>query len=256
MACALPPSGSGGCPTRAAAGQVILVDWRSMRYIRNTSYVHMGDRLRRRRRSQRVLVTVGLCLASASAWASTSPAEAHAESARAGAHVARLRAELDESRGELDAAQAQLDRWSRIFHYSSRYGVTADLATMIYDVALDEEIEPELAFRLVDVESEFNPRATSPVGAIGLTQVMPATARYFQKDVTRDELYDERTNLRIGFRYLRALMRERDGDVRLALLVYNRGPVAVAASERLGRDPSNGYDRAIMKGYTGRGVAE
>ena len=227
-----------------------------MLYIGQSSYVHMGDRLRRRRRSQRVLVAVGLCVASASAWASTSPAEAHAETARAGADVERLRADLDATRGELGMAQAQLDRWSRIFHYASRYDISADLATSIFDIARAEGIEPELAFRLVNAESEFNPRATSPVGAVGLAQVMPATARYFDSEITREGLYDVRTNLRIGFRYLRTLVREQGGDVKLALLVYNRGPVAVAASQRLGVDPSNGYDRAIMKGYTGRGVAD
>ena len=227
-----------------------------MLYIRQTSYVHMGDRVRSRRRSQRVLVAVGLCVASASAWVSTSPAEAHAETARAGADVARLRADLDATRGDLDAAQAQLDRWSRIFHYSSRYNVSADLATSIFDVATAEGIEPELAFRLVKAESEFNPRATSPVGAVGLTQVMPATARYFDRDITREALYDERTNLRIGFRYLRTLLREQRGNVKLALLVYNRGPVAVEASQRLGLDPSNGYERAIMRGYKGTGVID
>jgi soluble lytic murein transglycosylase-like protein len=94
------------------------------------------------------------------------------------------------------------------------------------------------------------------VGAVGLTQLMPATARYFDRAATRDRLYDERTNLRIGFRYLRTLVRDFRGNVRLALLAYNRGPVAVAASRRRGEDPSNGYDRAIMKGYKGRGVTD
>ena len=226
-----------------------------MRHMRNTSYVHMGDRLRRRRRTQRALIAVGLCVVSATAWASRAPVEAHAETAPA-EEAMRLRTELDATRGELDLAQTQLDRWSRIFTYSTRYNVRAELATSVYDIALAEGIEPELGFRLVQAESEFNPRATSPVGAIGLTQVMPETARYFAKGITREALYDESTNLRIGFRYLRALVREQKGDVKLALLVYNRGPVAVEASRRKGRDPSNGYDVAIMKGYTGRGVTD
>jgi soluble lytic murein transglycosylase-like protein len=228
-----------------------------MRHTRNTSYVHMGDRVRRRRRAQRALVAVGLCVASATAWASRSPTEAHAEtSTTRHDDITRLRTELDATRGELELAQAQLDRWSEIFTYSSRYNIGADLATSVYDVALAEGIEPDLGFRLVRAESEFNPRATSPVGAVGLTQVMPATARYFEKGITRERLYDRHTNLRIGFRYLRTLVREQKGNVRLALLVYNRGPVAVEASRRRGVDPSNGYDRNIMKGYTGRGVTD
>ena len=46
------------------------------------------------------------------------------------------------------------------------------------DIALAEGIDPEIAFELVRVESRFNPRAVSPVGARGLTQVMPRTARW------------------------------------------------------------------------------
>lgn len=188
------------------------------------------------------------------------PTEAKAEAPRfpvvIGSEAVRLRAELESARGELDLANARLDRWHRIFGFSSTYRVGADLATSIYDIALAEGIEPDLAFRLVRVESQFNERATSPVGAIGLTQLMLPTARYFQKGISRDDLYDRNTNLRIGFRYLRTLIREQKGNVQLALLVYNRGPVAVANSREKGRDPSNGYERMVMKGYKGRGVVD
>jgi soluble lytic murein transglycosylase-like protein len=188
------------------------------------------------------------------------PAEAKAEAPRfpvvIGSEAVRLRTELDAAKSELDLANAQLDRWHRIFGYSSKYRVAADLATSIYDISLAEGIEPELAFRLVRVESEFNERATSPVGAIGLTQLMLPTARFFQKGITKEELYDRDTNLRIGFRYLRTLVREYKGNVQLALLVYNRGPAAVESSREQGLDPSNGYERVVMKGYKGRGVVD
>ena len=85
---------------------------------------------------------------------------------------------------------------------------------------------------------------------------MLPTARYFQKGVTREQLYDRDTNLRIGFRYLRTLVREYKGNVKIALLVYNRGPVAVKNSREQGLDPSNGYERVVMKGYTGKGVID
>jgi soluble lytic murein transglycosylase-like protein len=188
------------------------------------------------------------------------PAEAKAEAPRfpvvIGSEAIRLRTELDAARSELDLANAQLDRWHKIFGYSSKYRIGADLATSIYDISLAEGIEPELAFRLVRVESEFNQRATSPVGAVGLTQLMLPTARFFQKGITKEDLYDRDTNLRIGFRYLRTLVREYKGNVQLALLVYNRGPAAVASSREQGRDPSNGYERVVMKGYKGPGVID
>jgi soluble lytic murein transglycosylase-like protein len=188
------------------------------------------------------------------------PAEAKAEAPRfpvvIGSEAVKLRAEIDAARSELDLANAQLDRWHKIFGYSTQYRVGADLATSIFDIASAEGIEPELAFRLVRVESQFNERATSPVGAVGLTQLMLPTARYFQKGITREQLYDRDTNLRIGFRYLRTLVRENKGNVQLALLVYNRGPQAVQNSRAQGLDPSNGYERVVMKGYTGRGVID
>ena len=167
-----------------------------------------------------------------------------------------MRSELDATRGELDLAHMQLERWNRIYNFSTRYRISADLAASIYDIALAEGIEPELGFRLVRVESEFKERATSPVGAVGLTQVMPATAKYFVKNATREVLYDRDTNLRVGFRYLRTLIREYKGNVKIALLVYNRGPQAVETLQQLGVDPSNGYDRVVTKGYSGRGTVD
>ena len=218
-----------------------------MRNLRGT-YVHMGDHARRRLSMRRALLAFGVCVAGAGAWAKRLPAEAHAETTpqTRDQEIARLRSELDATRGELDLTQAQLDRWSQIFTYSSRYNVGASLATSVYDVALAEGIEPELGFRLVRTESQFNPRATSPVGAIGLAQVMPATARAFRRDITREALYEPRTNLRIGFRYLRGLVREHDGNLRLALLAYNRGDGAVDRDLRRGRNPENGYSRRVL----------
>jgi soluble lytic murein transglycosylase-like protein len=223
------------------------------------SYVHRGDQERRTKRVRLAIMLAGLVVTVVIAIRDHGPRIALAEGRSLIGHfgeTSRLREELDAARGELDLAHTQIARWTRIFGFSSRFAIPADLATSIYDIALAEGIEPELAFRLVRVESEFNERATSPVGAIGLTQVMPATARYFEKAITRDRLYRRDVNLRIGFRYLRTLIREYKGNVQLALLVYNRGPAAVTSSREQGLDPSNGYDRVVMRGYRGKGVVD
>ncbi|HWJ24674.1 MAG TPA: lytic transglycosylase domain-containing protein [Gemmatimonadaceae bacterium] len=229
-----------------------------MRNLRGT-YVHRGDAERRRTRVKRAALLLTCCGALGMAWdARTGPAEASAETAvlPRGAELNNMRDEINAARGEIDLAHAQLERWNRIYNYSTKYRIGADLAASIYDVAMQEKIEPELAFRLVRVESEFNEHATSPVGAVGLTQVMPATAKYFQKDVTKEKLYDRHLNLRIGFRYLRGLIREYKGDVKLALLVYNRGPQAVETLRTLGVNPSNGYEHAVMREYNGKGTID
>ena len=106
------------------------------------------------------------------------------------------------------------------------------------------------------VESVFDPTALSPVGAVGLTQLMLGTARVYEADVTREDLMIPEVNLRIGLRYLRELIREYKGDLRLALLTYNRGPVAVQNALSMGLDPANGYELIVMRGYRGRGTLD
>lgn len=154
------------------------------------------------------------------------------------------------------ARRESLSRWHRIYTYSTKYEISPDLARKIYDASVTAGIEPELAFRLVRVESVFNPRAQSPVGAVGLTQLMVGTAREYEPNVTREQLLDPDVNLRIGFKYLRALIREQKGNLRLALLTYNRGPVAVQNALSLGLDPANGYELVVMRGYRGRGTLD
>ncbi len=230
-----------------------------MRNLRGT-YVHRGDGQRRLRRLKHALLLVATFAAATMFAESPEPqlamASAPGFSFSLGDGTSRLRNELSNAQGELDLANVQLERMHRVFAYSTRYGIGADLASSIYEIALAEGIDPELAFRIVKVESNFNEKALSPVGAIGLTQLMLPTARYFDRNATRESLYDRETNLRIGFRYLRALLKEHDGDLKLALLVYNRGPVAVENALTAGRDPANGYDRVILKGYEGKGLLE
>jgi soluble lytic murein transglycosylase-like protein len=230
-----------------------------MRNLRGT-YVHRGDAIRRMARIRRGLLLGGFALAVVLGWQNAGTEEAAAEPQRQAfpslSVNERVQEELDKTRGELDLANAQLARWNKVFSYSSQYRIGADLAADILDIALAEGIEPELAFRLVRVESQFNERATSPVGAVGLTQLMPATAKYFEPGVTKAKLYDRKTNLRVGFRYLRTLIKEQKGNVKMALLVYNRGPVAVQAARANGINPSNGYDKVVTKGYSGSGVVD
>ncbi len=159
-----------------------------------------------------------------------------------------LRQSLDSATGELELAHLKLERAEAILAYSGRYHIPADLAMEIYDAAVATGLDPELGFRLARVESNFNPRARSTADAFGLVQVRLQTARYYKPDVTQEDLYDPATNLRIGFSYLRHLI-ERYGDLRLALLAYNRGPTRVANLMDEGLDPRNGYATSVMKGY-------
>jgi soluble lytic murein transglycosylase-like protein len=162
--------------------------------------------------------------------------------------LAALAEQVDVQRGELDIQQARIERLEKAYQISTRYGIGADLAMAIEDIALAEGIDPQIAFELVRVESEFNPRAVSPMGALGLTQLMPETARMLHPGITRQQIFDRETNLRLGFRFFRSLMTYYDGDLRLALLAYNRGPTTVDRLIAAGIDPGNGYATAVLGG--------
>jgi hypothetical protein len=127
-------------------------------------------------------------------------------------------------------------------------GLDRQLAESIYDLALEADIDPDMAFGLVRTESEFKATAKSHVGAIGLTQLMPATARWLRPGTTADDLREPEVNMRIGFKYLRELIDKYDGNQRLALLAYNRGPGTVDRVLKRGGDPDNGYAEAVITG--------
>jgi soluble lytic murein transglycosylase-like protein len=160
---------------------------------------------------------------------------------------------LHAARGELELAGLELARLRVIHDHATHYRIAADLAAAIYDVALAEGLDPALAFRLVHAESRFTAGALSPAGAIGYTQVLPSTARLYEPGLTTQQLYDERTNLRLGFRYLRDLLERYEGSpdagLRLALLAYNRGPARVQQLLDAGLDPENGCAIALLNGY-------
>ena len=160
--------------------------------------------------------------------------------------VFSLRTDVDGLQGQIAFQKMQLERMQAAFNYSAKYRIGADLAMAIHEIALAENIDPQLAFELVRVESEFNPRAVSPVGALGFTQLMPATARMLKPGITRAQIFDRDTNLRLGFRFLRTLVNHYDGDIRLALLAYNRGPATVDRALRAGQDPGNGYAQMVL----------
>jgi soluble lytic murein transglycosylase-like protein len=99
----------------------------------------------------------------------------------------------------------------------------SDLTALATAAARRHHLDPALVLALVQVESAFQPRAVSPKGAQGLTQLMPATAR--EMGVT--DVLDPVQNLDGGARYLSWLLNRYGGDLRRALAAYNAGPGAV-----------------------------
>ena len=88
------------------------------------------------------------------------------------------------------------------------------------------ELEENLVYAVIKAESNFDPKAESPVGALGLMQLMPDTFEWMQSHVGgeygTDALFDPAVNIRFGCALLRLLLNEY-GDLRVALCAYNAG---------------------------------
>lgn len=220
------------------------------------TYAHYGDRLRRRRKIRAALILLGFAAAAVTAafdWR-TDPAQA-AVVVSSDSVAASSQPDAFDADDSHWFAGEDLERWNRVFRYARRYRIPTDLAAAIHDEAIGQNIDPDLAFRVVRLESRFHERAKSSVGAIGLTQLMPKTARIYEPGITTEALHDRHTNLRIGFRYLYDMLKQY-GSVRTALLVYNRGAEAVLIEKEMGIDPSNGYDAIVLRGYRGNGFLQ
>lgn len=96
-------------------------------------------------------------------------------------------------------------------------------AGLIMAAAETHGVDPVLVQALIQVESNYKPRARSSKGAMGLMQLMPSTARQYKVR----NAYDPAANISAGVQKLKGLLDKWGGDVRLALASYNAGEGAV-----------------------------
>jgi len=150
-------------------------------------------------------------------------------------------------KGQLKSTQQELERAHQVLEYSGRYSIPADLSAAIYDNAIAAGIQPGLGFELVRLESGFKNTARSGMAAIGLTQLQLRTARAYDPDLAVSDLMNRDTNLRIGFSYLKDLLKRFDNDMALALEAYNKGPTLIAAQQEMGEDVIGKYSDAVMR---------
>jgi soluble lytic murein transglycosylase-like protein len=107
-------------------------------------------------------------------------------------------------------------------------------------------VPPELIGAFIDVESRWNPRAVSAKGAMGLMQLMPATARRFGAF----DPFDIEQNVAAGTRYVTALMWEFRGDMRLVAAAYFAGDRWVGRKQLDYSNPEvTAYVRAVRHQY-------
>lgn len=153
----------------------------------------------------------------------------------------KLMARLDSVK---PAAPACVGSGGRDLQLSSPRRISTALA--IYELAPRFGLDPYFVLEVVRAESNFNPRARSKKGALGLMQLIPATARRFGVS----DPFEPMQNLRGGMAYLSWLLKRFDGDLKLALAGYNAGEGAV---ERHGGVPpyseTREYVRRILSRY-------
>jgi hypothetical protein len=114
----------------------------------------------------------------------------------------------------------------------------AAVQTIVEREADTRDLDPNLVYAVIWVESRFDPKAKSPAGARGLMQLMPATAAHLAKELgeKRPKAYDPDFNIRAGAYYLDRLLERFDGDETLAVAAYNAGPGNVSKWQKAGDD--------------------
>jgi hypothetical protein len=101
---------------------------------------------------------------------------------------------------------------------------SALFSTTVERIAAEQALPPELIHSVIHAESNYNPFAVSPKGALGIMQLVPETARRFGVA----DAFDVVDNIRGGARYLKYLLDAYHGNYPLALAAYNAGEGAVA----------------------------
>jgi hypothetical protein len=98
-----------------------------------------------------------------------------------------------------------------------------DVEKMVDRIASEQGVESPLVHSVIRAESNYNPNAVSPKGALGLMQLIPATARRFGVS----NAFDAQENIQGGVRYLRFLLDYYQNDYARAIAAYNAGEAAV-----------------------------
>lgn len=126
-------------------------------------------------------------------------------------------------------------------------GPGAPVDDIINQTALAHGLDPSLVKAVVRTESNFNPKAVSHAGAMGLMQLMPATAR----DLGVENPFDPVENVSGGTRYLKQMLERYAGDISQALAAYNWGPGNLDRNQNSGFMPeeTRNYIRIVTDYY-------
>lgn len=129
----------------------------------------------------------------------------------------------------------------------------AQVRKMISEVSRQYGVEEALVRAVVAAESNYNAHAVSHAGAVGLMQVMPATAGDYGVTSTA-ALFDPKTNLRTGTRHLKRLLKKYKNDYGRAIMAYNAGEGVVdRTNSNVTFRETLDYTEAVIHNYRGNG---
>jgi soluble lytic murein transglycosylase-like protein len=129
---------------------------------------------------------------------------------------------------------------------SSPYSDTKAYEPIIESASQRFTIDPDLIRAVIKAESNFNHRAVSPKGALGLMQLMPFTA----KEMSVANPFDPEENIHGGVRYLSELLQLLDRNLPLALAAYNAGPERVIGRNEIPSiEETRNYVKRVMMYY-------
>lgn len=158
-----------------------------------------------------------------------------------GAMMRAARSAASEVSTYLDSQSGSHDTLNRVI-------TQQEIDKAIDEAAARHNVDPNLVRSVIKVESNFNPHAVSRKGAMGLMQLMPATAR----SLNVSNPFDPTQNVDAGVRHLKKLLENYGGNVPLSLAAYNAGTGAVARSAGIPHfAETQNYVRRITNLYSG-----
>jgi soluble lytic murein transglycosylase-like protein len=145
--------------------------------------------------------------------------------------------DTQEAKTSLEDLRKETDILKYILKFSNQisYSDALRLSKLIREECENYGLDPFLILSVIEVESEFSPKAVSPSGAIGLMQIMPETAEFIAAElgVSIDgakSLYNPLTNVRFGIYYISFLV-NRFKSIEWALAAYQSGPNSLSTTQ-------------------------
>jgi len=157
-------------------------------------------------------------------------------------------AQIRAARSAASEVNSYLDNQSTPHDSLNRVITQQQIDAAIDEAASRHNVDPNLVRSVIKVESNFNPHAVSRKGAMGLMQLMPATAR----SLNVSNPFDPAQNVDAGVRHLKSLLENYGGNIPLSLAAYNAGTAAVSRSAGVPHfAETRSYVRRITDLYTG-----